>query len=180
MAAASTLLYLLLTVLLPRSLTSPDPRRPYSAFSAAGGISEASAAAAPHTNRTTSPLPPRSLPIADRAADDDGRILSLARRGETAEWIKRVRRQIHETPELAYEEVQTSRLIREELDKLGIGYRFPLAKTGIRATVGTGRPPVVALRADMDALPVQVQLSPYTPLMDDTCPRCRCCCSKGI
>lgn len=82
-------------------------------------------------------------------------ILRLARKPEAVEWVKGLRRRIHEHPELAYEEVETGRLIKEELDNLGIEYRFPLAKTGILATVGTGGPPVVALRADMDALPIQ-------------------------
>ncbi|KAE8666637.1 IAA-amino acid hydrolase ILR1-like 6 [Hibiscus syriacus] len=36
-----------------------------------------------------------------------------------------------------------------------IDYRYPLAKTGIRAWIGTGGPPFVAIRADMDALPIQ-------------------------
>ncbi|GAB4844169.1 IAA-amino acid hydrolase ILR1-like 6 [Ancistrocladus abbreviatus] len=82
-------------------------------------------------------------------------ILSLARQPETVEWITGVRRRIHEYPELAFEEFNTSLLIREELDKLDVEYRYPLAKTGIRAWVGTGGPPFVALRADMDALPIQ-------------------------
>lgn len=82
-------------------------------------------------------------------------VMSLARRPETVEWLRRVRRRIHENPELAFEEFETSRLIRDELDRMEIGYRFPLAKTGVRAWVGTGGPPFVAVRADMDALPIQ-------------------------
>ncbi|XP_073011214.1 IAA-amino acid hydrolase ILR1-like 6 [Typha latifolia] len=82
-------------------------------------------------------------------------ILTMARRPEAVEWVTALRRRIHELPELAYEEVETSRLIREQLDAIGIRYRYPLARTGIVATLGTGRAPVVALRADMDALPIQ-------------------------
>ncbi|KAF3447625.1 hypothetical protein FNV43_RR12812 [Rhamnella rubrinervis] len=82
-------------------------------------------------------------------------VLSLAKQPETVEWLKRLRRRIHENPELAFEEFQTSQLIREELDRMEISYRFPMAKTGIRAWIGTGRPPFVAIRADMDALPIQ-------------------------
>lgn len=83
-------------------------------------------------------------------------ILSFARRRENVEWLKRLRRKIHENPELAYEEIETSRLIREELDRMGVDYRFPMAETGLRAWIGTGDPPFVAIRADMDALPIQV------------------------
>ncbi|KAL9144676.1 hypothetical protein ABFS82_14G311200 [Erythranthe guttata] len=82
-------------------------------------------------------------------------IMRIAKSPENIKWIKSVRRRIHENPELAFEEVQTSRLIRRELDELGIRYLFPLAKTGIRALLGTGNPPFVAIRADMDALPIQ-------------------------
>ncbi|KAL3504195.1 hypothetical protein ACH5RR_034036 [Cinchona calisaya] len=82
-------------------------------------------------------------------------LLCFAKKKENFEWIKSVRRRIHENPELAFEEYETSKLIREELEKMEISYRFPLAKTGIRATIGTGEPPFVAIRADMDALPIQ-------------------------
>ncbi|KAB1221075.1 IAA-amino acid hydrolase ILR1-like 6 [Morella rubra] len=82
-------------------------------------------------------------------------VLGLARRPETAEWIRSLRRRIHANPELAFEEFETSRLIRDELDRMEISYKYPLAKTGIRAWIGTGGPPFVAIRADMDALPIQ-------------------------
>lgn len=65
------------------------------------------------------------------------------------------RRQLHANPELSFEEVETSQLIKETLDQLGIRYRFPVARTGVVAEIGSGQP-VVALRADIDALPVQV------------------------
>ncbi|KAK8580237.1 hypothetical protein V6N13_143356 [Hibiscus sabdariffa] len=82
-------------------------------------------------------------------------VLGLARKPENVEWIKGLRRKIHENPELAFEEYETSKLIRTELDRMEIEYRYPLAKTGIRAWIGTGGPPFVAIRADMDALPIQ-------------------------
>lgn len=82
----------------------------------------------------------------------------MARRPEAVEWLRGVRRRIHANPELAFEEFETSKLIRDELDRMEVEYKYPLAKTGIRAWIGTGGPPFVAIRADMDALPIQVSI----------------------
>ena len=71
-----------------------------------------------------------------------------------SDWIIEIRRELHKHPELMYEEVKTSALVRRELDKIGITYQSPIAKTGVLASIGNGNGPCVALRADMDALPI--------------------------
>ncbi|KAF8388863.1 hypothetical protein HHK36_025544 [Tetracentron sinense] len=81
--------------------------------------------------------------------------LNRAKSSDLVEWMVGVRRKIHENPELGFEEFETSKLIRTELENMGIPYKFPVAVTGVVGLIGTGGPPFVALRADMDALPMQ-------------------------
>ena len=70
--------------------------------------------------------------------------------------IVRTRRALHQHPELAYHEVETSKLVADRLESLGIGVRRNVGKTGVLGVLKGGRPGrVVALRADMDGLPVQ-------------------------
>lgn len=65
------------------------------------------------------------------------------------------RRDIHQNPELGNDEVRTSALIAEHLRGLGIEVETGVAKTGVIGVLkGTKPGPVVALRADMDALPI--------------------------
>jgi hippurate hydrolase len=78
------------------------------------------------------------------------------------DWMLDIRRTIHQQPELAYQEHQTRELICSKLTELGIPFQTGFARTGVVATIapsgsgsatdGTG---CVALRADMDGLPVQ-------------------------
>jgi amidohydrolase len=66
-----------------------------------------------------------------------------------------LRRRLHENPELSWNEVETQALVLEHLDVLGLDDVRPIARTGATAVVrGAGRGPVVAWRADIDALPI--------------------------
>ena len=62
-----------------------------------------------------------------------------------------------------------ARLARDELDALGVGFRHLVTSIGVIATLGTGRPSIVALRADMDVLPIQVRACVVRV------PACTCC-----
>jgi amidohydrolase len=65
------------------------------------------------------------------------------------------RRDFHQNPELSNREVRTSGIVAEHLRKLGLEVATGVAKTGVVALLRTGKPgPTIALRADMDALPV--------------------------
>jgi amidohydrolase len=67
-----------------------------------------------------------------------------------------LRRQVHRHPELGFQEHHTARLIAEHLSQLGIAVRAGVAKTGVVGDLGDGPSgPCIALRADMDALPIQ-------------------------
>ena len=77
----------------------------------------------------------------------------LERAQEMREQLVATRRDLHEHPELYFQEIRTAKKIAEHLDSLGIEYTPGVAKTGIVAHLGEGAP-VIALRADMDALPI--------------------------
>ncbi|MDA1016258.1 MAG: amidohydrolase [Planctomycetota bacterium] len=69
------------------------------------------------------------------------------------DWIVDIRRTLHRQPELQYEEFKTSRLVQDTLTELGISFQAGIAETGVLASIGSGEA-CVALRADMDALPI--------------------------
>ncbi len=83
------------------------------------------------------------------------RIHSLS--GSYFDEILETRRHLHRHPELSFHENKTSAFLSEKLEEIGIQYKSGYAKTGIVGII-VGNDPgkkVVALRADMDALPVQ-------------------------
>jgi amidohydrolase len=67
-----------------------------------------------------------------------------------------IRRDIHAHPELGFEEVRTAGVVARELTRLGISHQTGVGKTGVVGLIEGGRPgPVLAIRADMDALPIE-------------------------
>ncbi len=70
---------------------------------------------------------------------------------EMTEW----RRDIHQHPELKFEENRTSDLVAAKLEEFGIEIHRGLAKTGVVGTIRNGDGPSIGLRADMDALPLE-------------------------
>jgi len=76
-----------------------------------------------------------------------------------------IRHRLHRIPELCYQEFETATLLRSELDQLQIPHIDGLfeAPTATIALIGNDKNPCIALRADIDALPIQEQTSlPYT------------------
>jgi amidohydrolase len=74
---------------------------------------------------------------------------------ELFEWIREVRRDLHAHPELAFREFRTTERIRELLTGLGWEARPVPGSTGVIGLLrGRGHGPVIALRADIDALPI--------------------------
>jgi amidohydrolase len=69
-----------------------------------------------------------------------------------------VRRDLHRHPELAFEEIRTAGVVAAELARLGVPHRTGVGRTGVVGVIQGGRPgPVLAIRADMDALPIAEQ-----------------------
>ena len=79
------------------------------------------------------------------------------------DWLVQLRRHFHQYPELAYREERTAAKIAEVLGELGIPFQAGVGKTGIAAALVAEKPgPTLAMRADMDALPLEEQTElPY-------------------
>lgn len=93
---------------------------------------------------------------------------------ELYEQIVDFRRDLHQHPELSWHERRTAERVCGFLDRLGISYRGSVAGTGIVADIPCGREgPCVALRADLDALPIQEETGlPFASIVDGVMHAC--------
>ena len=95
--------------------------------------------------------------IADIPSMDN--VSDIARNGtasvEFATFLRDIRRSIHQHPELGFKEHRTSEFVRSILEQHGLAVTGPLAETGLYTDIeGPHDGPVIAYRADMDALPI--------------------------
>lgn len=91
-----------------------------------------------------------------------------------AESIIKLRRRFHQYPEIGHLEKRTTAQLKKELQKLGLKIVDRRTPTGLWAELDTGRPgPVVAVRTDIDALPVTEQTGlPYASKIEGTMHAC--------
>jgi amidohydrolase len=95
-----------------------------------------------------------AAPAAASPSAPDAEIKAAAERIAPA--VVAVRRDLHAHPELSNREERTGHLVEERLRDLGLEVRYPVAKTGVVGILRGSRPGgVVALRADIDALPIE-------------------------
>jgi amidohydrolase len=77
----------------------------------------------------------------------------LERTAPLAAGLVALRRDLHRHPELAFQEIETAARVVAELEALGLSPRAGVGRTGVTVDIGEGAP-IVAIRADMDALPI--------------------------
>lgn len=82
--------------------------------------------------------------------------------------VIRIRRHLHKHPELSFQENETQTFLINELSKIGISKLEKIADTGIAVIIDSGNPGAcIALRADMDALPIQeANIADYASVND--------------
>lgn len=101
------------------------------------------------TNVEGTPLPALNLPRRSVLMDLLDHAHSLRSR------LVEIRRDLHQHPELGFLELRTAQVAAREVEKAGFLVREAVARTGVVAELENGEGPTVALRADMDALPIQ-------------------------
>ncbi len=69
--------------------------------------------------------------------------------------LSAIRRDLHQHPELSFQEVRTAGIAAKEMEALGFSVRTGIGRTGVIADLENGEGPLIALRADMDALPIE-------------------------
>jgi amidohydrolase len=100
-------------------------------------------------------LIPCEQPVRAAGSDDAAAQWTTKLAPQVVAW----RRDLHQHPELGNREFRTSALVAKELRALGLEVKIDVAHTGVVALLKGGRPgPHLAIRADMDALPVVEQL----------------------
>lgn len=88
------------------------------------------------------------------------------------EGLRAIRHDLHRHPELGFAEHRTQAVVRAELERLGYRPRTS-AETGLIADLYEDRPPLLALRADLDALPIHEDLPlPYRSVNDGRAHKC--------
>jgi amidohydrolase len=111
---------------------------------------------------------PAAAQTADLGSPIDQRIDQQVEK--IAPQIIELRHKIHQNPELGYRETETAELVAAHLRALGLEVKTGVAKTGVTAVLQGGKPgPRIAVRADMDALPVVEQTDlPFRSTKKDT------------
>jgi len=81
---------------------------------------------------------------------------------ELKDELVRLRRDIHQHPELCFQEYRTAGLVADTLTALDIEVKSGVGRTGVVGQIGNSEGPTIAIRADMDALPIrEVNEVPY-------------------
>jgi amidohydrolase len=97
----------------------------------------------------------------------------LAKAQRIADELVRLRRDIHRHPELSFQEVRTAALVADTLREIGLEPQTGVGRTGVVAEIGDGDGPIIGIRADMDALPIQSAIdAPYASTNDGVMHAC--------
>lgn len=139
-----------------------NPRPAPRAFAALASVTAVFALSAATARAQARPAAPVRAPAAApaRAAQSAGADTAMvgAAVARVAPAMIEIRHDIHQHPELGNRETRTAGIVADRLRALGLEVRTGIAHTGVVGILRGGRPgPVVAVRADMDALPVTEQ-----------------------